>query len=66
MLASWSRRVTRISSPGLSVRPRVRVRVKFSAVMLPPKMVSSGSQPRNRAVAARACDRMTPIRWLVA
>ena len=66
MLASWSSRVTTISSPALRVRPRVRVSVKFSDVMLPPKMTSSASQPRNRAAAARASSRMTPMRWLVA
>ena len=66
MLASWSSRVTMISSPACSVRPSVRVRVKFSAVMLPPKITSSGSQPRNRAVAARHSVTMAPIRRLVA
>jgi len=46
--------VRTISSPAFSVRPTVRVSVKFSVVMLGPKLVSSGEQPRNDAAASRA------------
>ena len=41
-LASWSSRVTTISSPAASSRPSVRVRAKLSVVMLAPKTTSSG------------------------
>ena len=51
--ASWSSAVTTISSPSRSVRPNARVSRKFSAVMLWPKAVSPGEQPRNDA--ARSC-----------
>ena len=55
---SWSRRVTRISSPRASVRPSVRVSAKLSVVMFWPNVVSParsrGSARRSRAPARPA------------
>ena len=62
---SWSRRVTRISSPGSNVRPTVRESAKFSVVMFGPKTISSCEQPRNRAALARASSNSTSVRRLV-
>ena len=52
--ASWSSAVTTISSPSRSVRANARLRRKFSAVMLWPKAVSPGEQPRNAAALSCA------------
>ena len=51
MLASWSSRVTTISSPGWKVRARERLMWKVRVVMLGPKTTSSASQPRRSATA---------------
>ena len=40
--------------------------MKFSEVMLAPKMISSGVQPKNRAEAARASSTSVSSRRLVA
>ena len=65
-LASWSSRVTRISSPAVRVRPSARVSAKLSVVMFAPKIVSSGRQPRKRAAVAWACSTSASLRRLVA
>ena len=54
MLASWSRSVTTISSPGSSVRATAWASRKLSVVMFAPKAISSGSLPVKSAAAARA------------
>ena len=56
-LASWSRWVSRISSPGPSSRPMERLMAKVSVVMLGPKTTSSGSLPKKSAMADRASAR---------
>ena len=53
-LASWSRSVTTISSPGSSVRATACASWKFSVVMFAPNAISSGSLPVKSAAAARA------------
>ncbi len=54
MLASWSRRVTTISSPGSQVLARARARSKVSWVIERPNTTPPASQPRRSATAARA------------
>ena len=63
---SWSAEETRISSPGSNARPAVRLNVKSSEVMLAPKVISWGSQPRKRAAWASAVSRISLTRKLVA
>ncbi len=53
-LASWSRSVTTISSPGPRVRATACASRKFSVVMFAPKAISSGALPVRSAAAARA------------
>ena len=53
-LASWSRRVQTISSPGLSARPAAAEKAIVSAVMLGPNTTPRSSAPSIRATAARA------------
>jgi hypothetical protein len=53
-LASWSSRVTTISSPAFSVRPIARLTAKVRVVMFWPKATSSGP-PALRKSAAPAC-----------
>src|SRR5579864_2222927 len=64
-LPSWSRRVTTISSPALSVRPTVRESAKLSVVMFAPKIASSGSHQRNDAALSRACVTSASLRRLL-
>ena len=52
-LASWSARVTTISSPGDRLAPMARLRAKASVVMLGPKLISSGSLTPSRSAMAR-------------
>ena len=52
-LASWSSRVTTTSSPGRQCDDRVRDRSKVRAVMLRPKITSSGSTLSRSAMALR-------------
>ena len=53
-LASWSRRVQTISSPGSSVRPTAPAKAIVSAVMLKPKTIWSGGAPSRAPALARA------------
>ena len=53
-LASWSRRVQTISSPGASVRPTAPAKAIVSAVMLKPKTISPGGAPSSAPALARA------------
>ena len=59
-LASCSNSETMTSSPGWNSREKARESWKVSAVALVPRMTSSGWQPRNSAVAARAWA-FTPV-----
>ena len=53
-MASWSRRVTTISSPGAKVAPMARLSANVMVVMLGPKLTSSASvAPSRSAVATR-------------
>src|SRR5581483_1442943 len=51
-LASWSRVVTMISSPGRSSRPMERARAKVMVVIFWPKTTSLGTQLKKSAIAA--------------
>jgi hypothetical protein len=53
-LASWSRSVTTISSPGSRVRATACASRKLSVVMLAPKAISSGREPVKSAAVRRA------------
>ena len=53
-LASWSRRVQTISSPGRSVRPAAAETAIVSDVMLGPNAIPCASAPSISATAARA------------
>ena len=55
MFASWSRRVTTISSPGPNVRPNERDRWSRIDVAFWPNTTSSASHPSRSAPAACAC-----------
>ena len=58
-LASWSRRVQTISSPGSSVRPTAPAKAIVSAVMLEPKTISARRRAEQRAGArARRRDEL--------
>ncbi len=63
--ASWSSAVTTISSPSRRVRPNARLRRKLSDVMLWPKAVSPGAQPRNVAAFSCASSTSSVVRRLV-
>ena len=66
-LASWSSRLTMISSPAFQVRPNARLRASVSVVMFGPKAISSGSGvPSRSASALRARSRMSSVSRLVA
>ncbi len=66
-LASCSRRVTTISSPGFISRPIARLKAKVSVVMLGPKTISSGEAAlRKSAVAWRTSAISASERRLVA
>jgi hypothetical protein len=65
-LASCSRRVTTISSPGRSSRPIARLTAKVSVVMLGPKTISSADAALRKAAAAcRTCPIRASDRSLV-
>ncbi len=67
MLASWSRWVTTISSPGASVRASARLTPKVSVVMFAPKTISAGdAAPSRSAIARCASASMASLRRLVA
>ena len=54
-----------ISSPGESVRQNEWTRLKLIVVMLGPKIVSSGLQPRKSAAATRVASTSSVVSWLV-
>src|ERR1035441_6600007 len=60
-LASWSSRVSTISSPGPSSRPIARLIAKVSDVIFAPKTISSASQFRKSPIAARASATMRSV-----
>ena len=61
-LASWSRPVTRISSPGPSPRQRIREACIVRVVMLAPKTISEpDAAPRNAAASDRASSRIRSL-----
>jgi hypothetical protein len=65
-LASWSRRVMMISSPGCQVRARARLKLKVRLVMFWPKAISSGRALSRSATACRAWATMSSAWRLVA
>ena len=54
-----------ISSPGSSVRQNECTRLKLIVVMLGPKIVSSGVQPRKSAAATRVASTSSVVSALV-
>ena len=61
-LASWSRRVKTISSPGCSERHAAAAKRMVSAVIEGPKTTPSGPAPSSRATEARASSTSASVR----